>query len=128
MALQKPLPADEGWKELHGPELIKWDKPGEQIAGVLTRIESIPINGKRVPEYTLQFGDTRLKFLGTFDIVQQLGPEYRGCAVRIKYLGEDESVRGGPNNSPMKRFSIQVKGTPTQNVHGVDVTDEDVPF
>ena len=129
MPLAKPPEAESGWTELHAPDLIKWDQQGESIAGVLTSITSIDVKGKRVPKYLLTLGEKQFKFLGTFDICQKLTRAHIGCQVRIKYLGEDENIKGGPNNQPMKVFSIQIKGTPTPaNLHGVNVTDEDIPF
>lgn len=128
MALDKPLSPEQGWTEVTAPELVKWEKPGIMFAGVLTSVVVVDVKGKRVPEYTLTLGTQRFRFLGTYDIVQKLTPAHKGCQVRIKYLGEDETVTGGPNNQPMKRFSILTKGSPTTNDHGVAITDEDIPF
>jgi len=128
MTLLAPLAAEEGWTNLQTPELIKWEKPGTTFAGVLTGYQHVSVNGKRVPEYVLSLGTQKFRFLGTYDIIQQLGPECRGCQVRIKYLGEDESVRGGPSNTAMKRFSIQIKGTPSNGHSDVPISDADIPF
>jgi len=120
---------ESGWSEVHAPDLIKWEKPGEQIAGVLTSILPIEVKGKKVPQFLLTLGEKQFKFLGTFDICQKLTRAHIGCQIRIKYLGEDENIRGGPNNQPMKVFDIRIKGTPTPpNAHGVNITDEDIPF
>jgi hypothetical protein len=131
--LEKPLPPDEGWQDVNAPDLIKWDKAGEQVMGVLTSVSKITITvdgkSKQAVQYLLTLGEKQFKFLGTFDIAQKLTSRHVGCQVRIKYLGEDENIRGGPNNTPMKVFSVQIKGTPTAaNVHGVPITDEDIPF
>ncbi|SRR5579871_369959 len=128
MPLDKPLAPEKGWTDLTAPELIKWEKPGDTLAGILTSLTAITVQGKSVQQYTLQLGEKRLKFLGTYDILQKLTREHVGCKVRIKYLGEDETVRGGPNNSAMKAFSIQIAGTPHSASQSGPITDEDIPF
>lgn len=130
MPLKKAPEVEQGWTEVHAPDLIKWEKPGEQLAGILTAVNAIVLSGKRVPQYLLTLGEKQFKFLGTFDITQKLTRAHIGCQVRITYLGEDENIRGGPNQSPMKVFSVHIKGTPTPpgNIHGVPITDEDIPF
>lgn len=129
MPLEKPLSPEQGWKEIPAPELVKWEKPGETIAGILLAIAPVKIEGKPVLQYTLQIGEKTLKCLATFDLRQKITPAHRGCQMRIKYLGEDENIRGGPNNSPMKVFSVQFRGTANaENIHGQNITDEDIPF
>jgi hypothetical protein len=128
MPLQQPLPPDQGWSEINAPELVKWEKPGETIAGVLMAVTTVVLSNKKVPQFLLALGEKHLKFLGTFDLCQKLNSRYIGCQVRVKYLGEDENIRGGPNNQPMKVFSVQIKGTPSREVQGGPITDEDIPF
>jgi hypothetical protein len=127
---EKPPALDEGWKESNAPELIKWEKPGENVAGVLIAITAITLSGKRVPQYQLVLGEKQFKFLGTFDLTQKLTRAHIGCQVRVKYLGTDDNIKGGPSNTPMKVFSVQFKGSVSTepNAHGVVVTDEDIPF
>ena len=127
---QKAPQLEENWKESLAPELIKWEKPGENVAGVLIAISSIMLSGKRVPQYLLVLGDKQFKFLGTFDLTQKLTRAHLGCQVRVTYLGTDDNIKGGPTNQPMKVFSVQFKGTPSTepNAHGVVVTDDDIPF
>lgn len=130
MPLLEKLPAEAGWKEIPTPELIKWDKPGEQIAGVLLAITVIKIEGKPVPQLTYALGERVIKCLAPYDLRQKINRGHIGCAMRVKYLGEDENIRGGPQNSPMKIFSVQFKGTVNAepNIHGQVITDEDIPF
>jgi hypothetical protein len=122
------LEPETGWTEQLAPELVKFEKPGETISGILTQIAAVKIEGRNVRQYTLTLGEKKFRFLGSFDLLQKLGPEHRGCQVRVKYLGQDSNIRGGPNNTPMKVFSVQIKGTPTPAEHGGPITDEDVPF
>jgi hypothetical protein len=131
MPLEKPIAAEQGWKDVPAPEMIKWDRPGETIAGVFVSATTVQIDGKGVLQYTFQLGDKTLKCLATYDLRQKISPAHRGCQMRIKYLGEDENIRGGPNNTAMKVFSVQYKGSaapPQPNAHGVTITDEDIPF
>lgn len=106
----------------------KWDKRGETIAGVLLNVGAVTIDGKKVPRMLLQFGSRRIQSLMPYDLAQKVTRALIGCQLRIKYLGDDENVRGGPNNTPMKIFSVLSKGTPSENIHGVAITDEDIPF
>lgn len=129
--LEKPLPPETGWKDVPAPELVKWEKVGETIAGVLVSASTVQIDGKGVLQYTFQLGEKSLKCLATYDLRQKITSAHRGCQMRIKYLGEDDNIRGGPNKTPMKVFSVQFKGTaqPAEpNAHGVTVTDDDIPF
>jgi len=123
--LKPPLDPEPGWENVKEPEMHKWDKPGEMIAGILMAIRRITIEGKPVPRLTLQLGSRTINTLAPYNLLEQVRPLV-GCELRIKYLGEDDNVRGGPNNTPMKRFSVQSRGTP--NAHGVAITDEDIPF
>ena len=128
MPLEQPLAPETGWITLTAPELVKFSKPGETLTGVLLTVERVMIAGKQIQQYTIQNGEKRYKVLASYDLLQQLTAQHRGCQVRIKYLGEHESVRGGAQNTPMKCFSVQVKGTPSPEPHGGPITDEDIPF
>lgn len=128
---EKSFEPQEGWKDSLAPELIKWEKPGENVAGVLMALTSIVLSGKKVPQYLVALGEKQFKFLGTYDLTQKLNRSHIGCQIRVKYLGTDENIKGGPQNTPMKVFSVQFKGTPTPtvaNIHGQEITDEDIPF
>ena len=135
MALEKPMEREAGWKPLSVPELQTWDKPGTQISGKLLSAQRVEIKGKQVLQYILATGvktasneSGRLKFLATYDLAQKLSAEHRGMLVRIKYLGEDESVKKGDNF--MKVFDVMVKpdpDAPAQRDSG-PITDEDIPF
>jgi hypothetical protein len=68
----------------------------------------------------------RMKLLGTYDLVAKLTRRHVGCAVRIKYRGEDPTV--SKNGNAMKIFDVQIKGTPSSSGDGSPITDEDIPF
>ena len=128
--MEKPLEQEQGWKTLTVPEMIQWDKPGTLITGKLLSVAKIDVRGKGVLQYILATGikDQKLKCLATYDLAQKLGNEHRGMLVRIKYLGEDESVKR--NGNAMKVFDVHVKLDPDapQHLAGGPITDEDIPF
>jgi hypothetical protein len=128
--LTAPLEDEKEWETVNGPELIKWDKPGEILSGILISIGTFEIEGKRVSQLLLQLGTRSFRCTAPYDLRQKITDSFRGLPLRIKYLGQDENIRGGPNNEPMKVFSVQVKRTSHDepNAHGVVVTDEDIPF
>jgi hypothetical protein len=126
--LQKPPTPEAGWKEVPAPELVKWEKVGETIMGVFVAAASVQIDGKAVLQYTFQLGEKTLKCLATYDLRQKITNALRGCQMRVTYLGEDENIKGGPNNQPMKVFSVQYRGTVTTAPQGGPITDEDIPF
>jgi len=128
MPLEKALTQEEGWKDIPAPELIKWDKPGQQIAGVLLSVGRVKIENKSVEQFTFTLGEKTFKCLATYDLRQKITAAHVGCQFRIKYLGEDENIKGGPNNQPMKMFSVHFKGTPSAPVTGGPITDDDIPF
>lgn len=127
--LLPPMTKESGWDQLNAPQLHQWDKPGETIAGKLMSIEPVEIRGKRVPQYTLATDSShRIRLLGTYDLVQKLNRTHIGMLVRIKYLGEDESVKKGDN--AMRIFDVHVKKDSSAATHndGTPITDEDIPF
>lgn len=130
MPLEKPIKPEQGWEEQKAPILQQWDSPGTGIEGRLISCQpvSISVDGvsKRVLEYIVRFktGDM-VKFLESYDLKQKLRPEHAGCDVRVKYLGQDENVKGGPSNTPMKVFSVFVKPRPAG---GEGPTGEQSPF
>ena len=129
MALEKPMDKEQGWETINAPDLHTWTKPGETIFGKLLSVAPIDLKGKRVVQYILAPDAThRIKMLATYDLSQKLTAAHRGMQVRIKYLGEDETVKRGDN--AMKVFDVQVRKDPDA-VPGRDtgpITDEDIPF
>lgn len=128
MTLAPPLSPSAGWTEINAPILYKWEKPGQELIGVLTAIEQVTIEGKRVTQFTLEEAGQRFKLLAVYDLMQKITRTYVGCRLHIRYLGEDESVKGGANGTPMKRFSVLFKGTPSSANPDRPITDEDIPF
>src|SRR6267142_3583936 len=109
-SLVDPLAKEEGWQTLEAPEMVKFEKPGDVIVGKLIAVTVVQVNNKNVAEYMLALGTKRLKLLGTYDLLQKLTRAHVGCAVRIKYRGENLDV--SRNGNAMKVFDVQIKGTP----------------
>jgi hypothetical protein len=122
--LAPPLSPDEGWQTVNAPEMYSFEKAGDTIAGKLVSVMPVTVKGKTVTEYMLALGPKRIRLLATYDLLQKLTRSHIGCAVRIKYRGEDKSV--SRNGNALKVFDVQVKGTP-QPDNG-PITDEDIPF
>lgn len=114
-----------------GPEGVR---EGEVLEGVLLRIDSIEKEGKRVPRFVFAEGEIhdgrfeptgeRFSMLATYDLAQKLLMGDTGHFVRIRYTGEDHSVRRGENS--LKRFDVQVSRTAFVTNQGI--SDQDIPF
>jgi hypothetical protein len=134
--LQPPQPREDGWTPIEPPVLEEFKEPGTTVIGRLISIAEIEVKGRPVIQYTLALDDKRVKFLGTYDLVQKLNSTHRGMSVRIKYLGTDPSV--SRNGNEMKIFDVQVRDDrPYRSVapasvrrldDGTQITDEDIPF
>jgi len=122
---------ETGWEPLQVPEMIQWTKPGQVITGKLISVARIEVRAKSVLQYLLATGvkdPARIKFLATYDLAQKLTSAHVGMLVRVKYLGEDETVKKGDNF--MKVFDVHVKADPNAPParDGGPITDEDIPF
>lgn len=124
-----PPPREEnGYTTLQAPDMMKFERPGQSLAGRLQLVGPIQLKGKNVIQYTIAHDDGRkTKLLGTYDLVQKLGREHIGCLVRITYRGEDPEIRRGEN--AMKVFDVQVKrDASAPDRESAPITDEDIPF
>jgi hypothetical protein len=126
--LAAPMTEEQGWTTAHAPDLISFEKPGQQVEGVLTSLARIELRGKKVTQFTFRNPkDQRtFKLLGTYDLVQKIGTEHVGTLMRIKYRGEDPEIRRGDNC--MKIFDVQFKGTVSRPTPTPEITDDDIPF
>lgn len=142
MPLKPPLEEEKGWTVQNAPALQKWERPGETVFGKLLGISMVTLDGKRVPQYLLASNSSHtIKMLGTYDLTQKLTRRHIGMLVRIKYRGQDESIKGGPNNTPMKVFDVHTRPDPDAPTPAPDttpsgppdrdtgpITDDDIPF
>ena len=79
-----PPELEKGWAEVEAPKQIQFDRPGLEVAGRLLAVSWIRLDNKQVRSYVMTIdGKAKFKFLGTYDLVQKLGPEHVGAVVRI---------------------------------------------
>jgi hypothetical protein len=116
--LRKPTAPPAGFVERDAPEMVKFDKPGMIVAGVLVGYKMVEIERKQTVEYLISMDGKKIfKFLGVFDLVQKLTRADVGNLVRIEYLGETV-VGDDKSKNPMKVFSVHVKPQPRQESAG----------
>jgi len=126
--LAMPMKDENDWRTLDAPELFSFEKPGQEIEGVLLSAGKISLREKMVVQYVLQTPQQKIvKLLGTYDLVQKLTARHIGWKVRIRYRGEDPEIKKGDNH--MKIFHVQVKEPPSDYAPQTGpITDEDIPF
>lgn len=120
---------NEGFEELTAPELLKWEKVGQELRGIFRSLEEITIidqdtkKPKQVQQYLIEAesGSGSVKFFGPFDLLQKLTRKHVGCVVKIKYIGNDESA--SKNGNAMKVFSVWAKSRQANT----QITDDDLP-
>ena len=103
-----PMPPRREMREIKAPEMFKFTKQGQMIAGTLVSIEPATVNGKEAIEYMLQGENgTRLTFLGTNDLNKKIHPGQIGHWMEIRYETDDASFQKA-GQSPAKVFKVQV--------------------
>jgi hypothetical protein len=110
-------------------KMQKWDAPGDYVEGILIGLKKVRTKEKKVAVvFVVQDADGAfVKFFGTADINEKLSPADLGCAVRIEYRGEDQSVIR--NGNALKRFGVFAGRAKVADVGaGLEITDEDIPF
>jgi len=95
--------------EAKAPEMIKFTRPGQEVAGVLVNLEPVTVKGdSQTIEYTLQDeSGERMTFLGTNDLNKKLRPDYIGHFIGIRYEKDDDSFTR-PGQSAAKVFKVFV--------------------
>jgi len=95
--------------ERTGPEIFRFETPGEYLRGRLLEIETTEINGKPTLKYVVrdEEEDRLFSFLGTVDLNKKIRPSDVGLILEIRYGGKDAAV--GPGKNPMKRFKVFVE-------------------
>lgn len=133
----------EGYVESVAPELFKFERVGDRLAGILTAIQKVRLldedtsQYKLVVEVLIETERGAMKFRPGFDVKSKLRRRMIGNQVLIKYLGTDPE-RGKDGNA-LKVFGVywqpKAEGTkvadgPPQNKldDGTYITDEDIPF
>jgi hypothetical protein len=92
--------------ERAGPEMFKFDTPGQTLRGRLITIEHIQVNGQPALRYTLHDEEEGkyYTFLGTIDLNTKIRQSDVGKVVQVQYERQDPPVQSG--KSPIKRFRV----------------------
>ena len=128
-------------QERKEPKFITFND-GDVIEGVLVKIDTPTVNGKKVPRFVLDDGDVendqfvpsgdRSCFLGTWDIMQKLRTTDIGHYVSVRCEGVDKSIVR--NGNALRRFKVFVSALPINGatrgdaVTDLGITDADIPF
>jgi hypothetical protein len=116
--------------EVRAPEMFAFTKENPRLEGVFLGISRVTVKGKETLQYMVQDCEgNRFTFLATFDLARKIQAAHVGHWLSVTYEGEDPDVK--TQGSPMRRFRVAVskeKEPEFRNVHGVNITDEDVPF
>jgi hypothetical protein len=92
--------------ERTGPEIFRFDTPGEFIRGRLIEIETADIGGKPTLRYIIgnEEDDRLYSFLGTVDLNTKIRPSDIGKILEIRFVGKDDQA--DPGKHPIKRFKV----------------------
>ena len=100
------------------------------LEGVYLGAQKVTVKTKETLQYMLQDDEgCRFTFLGTYYLQRKISPSHVGHWMIVEFLGEDSIVQ--TQGAPLRKFRVFVykeKEPEFLNAHGVDVTDEDVPF
>jgi len=92
--------------ERTGPEIFRFDTPGDYLRGRLISIETTEIGGKSTLKYIVHDDEENriFSFLGTVDLNRKIRPSDIGKVLEIRYGGTDREAGQGKN--PIKRFKV----------------------
>jgi hypothetical protein len=106
MTLPRPRGSTIQMVERTGPEIFRFETPGEYLRGRLINIETADIGGKPTLRYIIrdEEKDRIFSFLGTVDLNTKIRPSDVGKILEIQYVGKDAQAEQGKN--PIKRFKV----------------------
>lgn len=130
---QKPqhvgyVPADraEHMEEAQAPEMFSFVRPGDEVCGLLRRIEVVEVKGKKVTQYLVEVERGRfVQFLATWDLQRKIRSEHRGGYIVVRFVGENKEVKKGDNY--LREFLVKVEKGRREQAN-LEITDEDIPF
>jgi hypothetical protein len=100
-----------GMTEVKEATLVKFDKPGVTVEGVLRAIDVIEVNDpdtklkNRCTRYTVEEEPgVEVVFLGMTDLDRQIKPSMVNRVLYVKYEGTDQNIVR--NGNAMKRFKV----------------------
>jgi hypothetical protein len=106
MKVPNPKHAPVELVERTGPEIFRFDSPGDYLRGRLTNIETTEIGGKPTLRYIVreEDEDRLLSFLGTVDLNTKISSSDVGKLLEVRFIGKDSETAPGKN--PIKRFKV----------------------
>jgi hypothetical protein len=97
------------FEERTGPEIFRFETPGDYLRGRLIEIETVDIAGKPTLKYIVrdEDEDKLFSFLGTVDLNKKIRSSDIGKLVEIRYGGKDPNPEPGKN--AIKSFKVGVQ-------------------
>lgn len=100
-------------QEVKAPEMFKFTKQGQELAGVLINLEPVTVKAgtdnreSQTIEYMIrdERGE-RITFLGTNDLNKKIQPDHIGHWIQVRYERDDNSFTK-PGQSAAKVFKVQ---------------------
>jgi hypothetical protein len=95
--------------ERTGPEIFRFETPGDYLRGRLINIETTDIGGKPTLRYIVhdEEKDRIFSFLGTVDLNTKIRSSDVGKILEIRYGGTDSEIQPGKN--AIKRFKVFIE-------------------
>lgn len=106
---------------------FKFEKMGQYAEGYLISIDPAIVgeNKTHTMVYTTElFTGGRIRFLGTKNINDKLGPDCLGRPIRVKWIGENPDA--GRNGNPMREFWVGIDWNDKNKRSELVITDADV--
>lgn len=106
MNLPKPTNRKVELVERTGPEIFRFENPGDYLRGRLIAVETTDMAGKPTLRYIVhdEEEDRLFSFLGTVDLNIKLRKSDISKIVEVQYVGQDPESAQGKN--PIKRFKV----------------------
>lgn len=114
MATAPATPINQGWTDVHAPEMFTFERENDTLVGEYLGSEEVNVKGKPATQYLIKCGDGKIRtFLSTYDLSRKMvqipapsAPD-RMRVVRIVYEGEDHTIQ--TQGSPMRKFKVSWK-------------------
>lgn len=117
-------------QEVKAPEMFQFTRDNPRLEGIFLGLSRVNVKGKETTQYMVQDSDrNRFTFLATFDLARKIQTAHVGHWLSVTYEGEDPDIK--TQGSPIRRFRVAVskdKESEFRNIHGVSISDEDIPF
>src|SRR5437016_13835117 len=96
-------------EERTGPEIFRFQTPGDYLRGRLIEVETVDIAGKPTLRYTVhdQEEDRLFSFLGTVELNKKIRSSDVGKVLEIRYGGTNSEVQPGKNAIKLFRVFVE---------------------